>query len=154
MIQKSFLVVWILTHLIQLKMKPWPLYSRVHPFSRNILGSVPSSSLKNKRCGGPVGIYPTMGSPVWAWPGWPWPWPGPQHPEGSSHPWPGCVLRSASVSYTLPSERWWRSAGPDASYWSTLTCRCSTASGSPRSDQGERGGGEKGEREWGRGDRE
>lgn len=87
-----------------------------------------------------MGIYPTMGSPVWAWQGWPWPWPGPQHPEGSSHPWPGCVLQSASVSYTLPSERWWRSAGPDASYWSTLTCHCSTASGFPRSDQGEERG--------------
>lgn len=59
----------------------------------------------------------SLGPEVWVWPGLSALWPGLQHLTGSWHPWPNCGPLPASVSCTLPSERWWRSAGPDASYW-------------------------------------
>ncbi len=77
----------------------------------------------------------SLGPEVLVWPGLSALWPGLQHLTGSWHPWPNCGPLPASVSCTLPSERWWRSAGPDASYWWAQPSPYSTTSECLRSER-------------------
>ncbi len=76
-----------------------------------------------------------LGPQVWAWPSLSALGPGLQHLTGSWHPWPKSGPLSASVSCTLPSERWRRSAGPDASYWWAQPSPYSTTSECLRSER-------------------
>lgn len=77
----------------------------------------------------------SLGPEVLVWPGLSALWPGLQHLTGSWHPWPNCGPLPASVSCTLPSERYWRSAGPDASYWWAQPSLYSTTSECLRSER-------------------
>ncbi len=76
-----------------------------------------------------------LGPQVWALPSLSALGPGLQHLTGSWHPWPKSGPLSASVSCTLPSERWRRSAGPDASYWWAQPSPYSTTSECLRSER-------------------
>lgn len=115
---------------------------RRHGFRRiNFSDYVSKNSVERKYCfwlnNNEIGqtethlLKSTRGPQVWL--SWPWLWLGPQRPTCFCCPRPVCVLQPTTAFYIPPSERWWRSAASDASYWSALPCRCSAASGFPQS---------------------